>query len=41
MNKLELTDEQLLLVERVLDFYYRVGIGQFEVEKIEKIDKGF
>jgi len=27
MNKLELTDEQLLLVERALDFYSRVGIG--------------
>ena len=33
MNKLELTDEQLLLVERALDFYSRVGIGQFEVIK--------
>jgi hypothetical protein len=33
MNRLELTDEQLLLVERALDFYSRVGIGQFEVIK--------
>ena len=33
MNRLELTDEQLLLVERALDFYSRVGIGQFDVIK--------
>ncbi len=33
MNKLELTDEQLWLVERALDFYSRVGIGQFSVIK--------
>ena len=33
MNRLELTDEQLWLVERALDFYSRVGIGQFEVIK--------
>ena len=30
MNTLHLTDEQLLLVERALDFYSRIGIGQFE-----------
>jgi hypothetical protein len=33
MNKLELTNEQLWLVERALDFYSRVGIGQFDVIK--------
>ena len=33
MNRLELTDEQLWLVERALDFYSRVGIGQFDVIK--------
>jgi hypothetical protein len=30
MNTLHLTDEQLILVERALDFYSRIGIGQFE-----------
>lgn len=30
MNKLHLTDEQLLLVQKALDFYSRIGIGQFE-----------
>jgi|NOAtaT_7_FD_contig_81_1221866_length_897_multi_2_in_0_out_0_1 hypothetical protein len=30
MNTLHLTDEQLVLVERALDFYSRIGIGQFE-----------
>lgn len=29
MNKLELTDEQLWIVQKALDFYSRVGIGQF------------
>jgi hypothetical protein len=33
MNKLELTDEQLWLVQQALDFYSRVGIGQFNVIK--------
>jgi len=33
MNTLTLTDEQLSLVQRALDFYSRVGIGQFEVIK--------
>ena len=33
MNTLILTDEQLSLVQRALDFYSRVGIGQFEVIK--------
>jgi hypothetical protein len=33
MNKLELTDEQLVLVGNALDFYSRVGIGQFNVIK--------
>lgn len=33
MNKLELTDEQLWLVQAALDFYSRVGIGQFNVIK--------
>lgn len=33
MNKLELTDEQLWLVQEALDFYSRVGIGQFNVIK--------
>jgi hypothetical protein len=33
MNKLELTDEQLWLVQNALDFYSRVGIGQFNVIK--------
>ena len=33
MNKLELTDEQLWLVQSALDFYSRVGIGQFNVIK--------
>lgn len=33
MNKLYLTDKQLNLVEQALDFYSRVGIGQFEVIK--------
>lgn len=29
MNKLELTDEQLWIVQKALDLYSRVGIGQF------------
>ncbi len=29
MNTLHLTDEQLWLVQRALDFYSRIGIGQF------------
>lgn len=33
MNVLELTDEQIWIVERALDFYSRVGIGQFSVVK--------
>jgi hypothetical protein len=33
MNTLHLTDEQLTLVQRALDFYSRVGIGQFWVIK--------
>jgi len=33
MNTLHLTDDQLSLVQRALDFYSRVGIGQFEVIK--------
>ena len=33
MNKLELTDKQLWLVQEALDFYSRVGIGQFNVIK--------
>jgi len=33
MNKLELTDEQLWLVQEALDFYSRIGIGQFDVIK--------
>jgi hypothetical protein len=33
MNRLELTDEQLWLVQKALDFYSRVGIGQFNVIK--------
>ena len=32
MNTLYLTDEQLSLVQQALDFYSRVGIGQFEVK---------
>jgi hypothetical protein len=30
MNTLHLTDEQLRLVQQALDFYSRIGIGQFE-----------
>jgi hypothetical protein len=30
MNALHLTDEQLMIVQRALDFYSRIGIGQFE-----------
>jgi hypothetical protein len=30
MNILELTDEQLTLVQNTLDFYSRIGIGQFD-----------
>lgn len=30
MNTLHLTDEQLFLVERALEFYSRIGIGQFD-----------
>lgn len=33
MNRLELTDEQLWLVQEALDFYARVGIGQFDAIK--------
>jgi hypothetical protein len=33
MNTLELTDDQLWIVQRSLDFYSRVGIGQFWVIK--------
>jgi hypothetical protein len=33
MNTLHLTDEQLTLVQHALDFYSRVGTGQFEVIK--------
>lgn len=29
LNNLQLTDEQLWLVQRALDFYSRIGIGQF------------
>lgn len=31
LNKLELTDKQLSLVQSALDFYSRVGCGQFQV----------
>jgi hypothetical protein len=30
MNTLKLTDEQLNIVQQALDFYSRIGIGQFE-----------
>jgi hypothetical protein len=30
LNTLELTDSQLWLVERALDLYSRIGIGQFD-----------
>ena len=30
LNVLELTDSQLWLVERALDLYSRIGIGQFD-----------
>lgn len=30
MNELKVTDEQLRLIQRALDFYSRIGIGQFE-----------
>ena len=33
MNVLHLTDEQLFLVQQALDFYSRIGIGQFGVIK--------
>jgi len=33
MNILEVTDEQLRLIQRALDFYSRIGIGQFGVIK--------
>jgi hypothetical protein len=33
MAKLTVTDEQLRLIQEALDFYSRVGIGQFEVIK--------
>lgn len=33
MNTLHLTDEQLRLIQTALDFYSRVGIGQFNVIK--------
>jgi len=33
LNTLELTDEQLTLVQDALDFYSRIGIGQFNVIK--------
>jgi hypothetical protein len=29
MNRLELTDDQLWLIQEALDFYSRIGIGQF------------
>jgi hypothetical protein len=29
MNKLELTDEQLNVIQEALDFYSRIGMGQF------------
>jgi hypothetical protein len=29
MNRLEVTDDQLNLIQRALDFYSRIGIGQF------------
>jgi hypothetical protein len=33
MNRLEVTDDQLSLIQRALDFYSRVGIGQFWIIK--------
>ena len=30
MNTLHITDEQLTLIQQALDFYSRIGIGQFE-----------
>ena len=33
MSKLEVTNKQLKLIQRALDFYSRVGIGQFDVIK--------
>jgi len=30
MNTLHLTDEQLIIVQQALDFYSRIGIGQFD-----------
>ena len=30
MNKLEVTDEQLTLIQQALDLYSRIGIGQFQ-----------
>lgn len=33
MNKLEVNDKQLQLIQNALDFYSRVGIGQFTVIK--------
>jgi len=33
MNKLTITDEQLTLINQALDFYFRVGTGQFDVIK--------
>tara|TARA_R110001606_G_C15169976_1_gene628042 strand:+ start:38 stop:634 length:597 start_codon:yes stop_codon:yes gene_type:complete len=33
MNNLEITDEQLTLIQQSLDFYSRVGAGQFTVIK--------
>jgi len=33
MTKIELNEDQLRLIQRALDFYSRVGIGQFEVIK--------
>jgi len=33
MNKLHLTDQQLSLVRDALDFYSRIGVGQFNVIK--------
>lgn len=41
MNILELTDEQLWIVQEALDFYSRVGIGQFGVIKDHPTFKNF
>jgi len=34
MATLKVTEDQLRLIQRALDFYSRVGIGQFDVLKI-------